>query len=615
MASRKNLKNYNLNIDYDIDLLFDNEEEKEKILHLTEFEREQIINEKIQKYEEKRERELLLNENKFDNAKDAIQDIKNKRNATNKNNKKLVKNNYIKKEDNLNDSYESGEISAVLSDDSKKDEDFFISPRKKNKKLVIKHNEYNNKDKNIFSDNEETYSQNNNKAIDEFTDSIIDVSDNELLESNFELNIAELEKIRISREDFERYYDHKLFDKAVLNCPVKLNVGGSNSKSNNDRYMIATIKEVLDLPDEPYKVVGNNKQFTKHFIAKHAEEEKKFNFAFVSNACFDQFEFDKWLSRNKKANIKVYTKEDIKMHQLNLSQMKNYIYSQEEIIQKVNTIRFNKIKNRDSSLNITQELDNLNEKYEACKMKIIDLEDDINRLQSNTNNDNTIIKDIKEQIAFKNKEINTYKIQIQEIDSYLKILKEMQLNRLNLNKSISKNEIAFKINQRNLANQKKIDIEKRTLKIIKDKDNIENSNIGNPYKRRECNPITLFSNNNDNKDTNNNSTLNNTINNIVMTKVQEDLHSGTPKDLYDNKKKEIELRREIYKNFDKKCKDISIDELIEKLDKANNNLMVSKKGYFGILDNAKINIYDYIKLDNERLMKKYNIIDIKDIGL
>lgn len=615
MASRKNLKNYNLNIDYDIDLLFDNEEEKEKILHLTEFEREQIINEKIQKYEEKRERELLLNENKFDNAKDAIQDIKNKRNATNKNNKKLVKNNYIKKEDNLNDSYESGEISAVLSDDSKKDEDFFISPRKKNKKLVIKHNEYNNKDKNIFSDNEETYSQNNNKAIDEFTDSIIDVSDNELLESNFELNIAELEKIRVSREDFERYYDHKLFDKAVLNCPVKLNVGGSNSKSNNDRYMIATIKEVLDLPDEPYKVVGNNKQFTKHFIAKHAEEEKKFNFAFVSNACFDQFEFDKWLSRNKKANIKVYTKEDIKMHQLNLSQMKNYIYSQEEIIQKVNTIRFNKIKNRDSSLNITQELDNLNEKYEACKMKIIDLEDDINRLQSNTNNDNTIIKDIKEQIAFKNKEINTYKIQIQEIDSYLKILKEMQLNRLNLNKSISKNEIAFKINQRNLANQKKIDIEKRTLKIIKDKDNIENSNIGNPYKRRECNPITLFSNNNDNKDTNNNSTLNNTINNIVMTKVQEDLHSGTPKDLYDNKKKEIELRREIYKNFDKKCKDISIDELIEKLDKANNNLMVSKKGYFGILDNAKINIYDYIKLDNERLMKKYNIIDIKDIGL
>ena len=535
MASKR--KQQNIEIDMDEDLIFENEEEKRKIYSLPQIEREEIILDKIQKYQEKKDREQLLQEEKYIEApkkekqKEALEEIKRKK--LTKVNRKI--------------SSEDGEISV---DNENEDE------------------ESSDNDESIFDLNEE------NKAI---------------TEHKFTLDIRELEKIKVSRLFFQTFHDHKMFNQTVINCAVRLNLGGNKKSTHN--YMIGVIKEVITVPNEPYTI--GDKKYNKYFIAKHGDSEKRFSFSIVSNSNFEEFEFEKWKMRLERAGMQLPDMEYINKKEEEIEKMKNYKYDDEEYFQLILDKKMEKIRNKDKNLNITHEVEEFSEKYEASKQKLKELEDEFPKIASSEKRNKA------------KKEIEDLKKIIHDLEHYMTILIEMQGNRIEESKEKTKNELSYKINQKNLEKQKEKNVQNR---LLKNKRLLEESNnAANPYKRRECNPMSLFT-----KDIDVTAPVIQ-IDNIKMTKVDDDPYAGTPKELYDRRREEIEKNKIMFEKFNNDFNE-KANKLMSKFTNSTKLLSQEKKGHYGVLNTSRINVKEYITNDNDKLLEKYGITDVKSLS-
>lgn len=521
-------------IDINIIMTFANDEERRKFDELPQLEREQIYHEKYLEYQQRLDREKLLSDSGIggNRKKAAIEEIKQKRiEVANKANKA--------------EEYESGEIE-----------------------------------------------ESENQADDS---SLLEVNDlNNEIQDEFILSCAELEKVRVSRLLFEKYHSHKYFQLAFKGAYVKLNLGGGGQKKQALSYMIAEIKDIFSVQEEPYKI--NEATYNTYFTAKHGESEKKFAFSFVSNSNFEEFEFTKWKQRLSKAGIPLPDRITVNQKEQDIEKMKNYVYSHEEKLKTINDNRYLKIKNRDKTLNVTLERAEIEEHYEACKMKIKDLKDDYGNCKTE--------KEKRETETA----ISKFKSEYLRLEECLEILKDMQEQRLNESKAISQNVLAFKINQKNLENQKLIDNQNRLLnkKRVQDEYNPD----ANPYRRRECNPMSLFSSNRKNDDT---AVVNRIeLGNIKMTKIDEDSYIGTPKELYDRRRADLKKNEAIFEKFEKNFS-TKEEELINRLVETTNAIQATKKGYYGLLESAKIDIGNYIYYNNQKLLAKYKIEDPRTI--
>lgn len=520
-------------IDINLIMTFANDEERRKFEELPQLEREQIYHEKYLEYQQRLDREKLLSGDSGlggNRKKAAIEDLKQKR---------IEVANKAKLEE-----YESGEIeeSDNVADDA----------------------------------------------------SLLQVNDlNNEIQDEFILTCAELEKVRVSRLLFEKYHTHKLFMQAFKGAYVKLNLGGGQKKQAGS-YMIAEIKDIYNLKEEPYKI--NETTYNTYFTAKHGDKEKKFSFSFVSNSNFEDYEFSKWKQIMSKSGILLPDRAKINSKEQDIENMKNYVYSHEEMLKTINENRFQKIKNRDKNLNLTLERADIEEHYEACKMKIKDLKEDYGNCKTE--------REKRETEA----SINKFKSEFIRLEECLEVLKDMQEHRLNESKTNSQNVLSYKINQKNIENQKLIDNQNRLLN--KKRVQGEFNPDANPYRRRECNPMSLFSSNRQTQDNKNPNRIE--LENIKMTKVDEDPYNGTPKQLYDRRRTDLKKYEAIFQKFENNFSSKE-EELINRLVETTNNLQASKKGYYGLLESAKIDISDYIYYNNQKLLTKYKVEDPNSI--
>lgn len=103
-------------------------------------------------------------------------------------------------------------------------------------------------------------------------------------------NRDELNKLRISRHKIERFIALPMFDKIVLNCFVRINIGNNNGRPV---YRVAEIVGVV----ETAKIYQFGKCRTnKGFRLKHGSQERVFRLEFISNQDFTDSEYQKWLS-------------------------------------------------------------------------------------------------------------------------------------------------------------------------------------------------------------------------------------------------------------------------------------------------------------------------------
>ena len=383
--------------------IFKDEDEKKEIMEKPEIEKEKIIFERIEALNLEKEKSQLYNK------------------ADNQENKSAVKK---KSSDALDESDSESESGEVHNDDG---------------------------------DYESNKSRRKNSDISGGTDSVFTDEEMNPPKKEIKYNITENEinKIRLARKFFEKYYEIPIFDENIKGAFVKINI---STNAGTSKYILGTIKEIIIKQDKQYKF-GNHK-INKYVNVSHANKDKVFNFNYLSNSEATENEVNTWKTHMENHKLPLPTEENIKQISDNIKKVSDYCYSNAEINEMLNKKKETKIKNNDKNINITSELDALNEKYNSLIEKY-----------NESHEDKYLLESQKTKKA---------------IHSLEKMNKERELKEIER----SKQDVVVQINERKLEKQRQDDIKYSLLQKKKQREN--KNTILSQYTRKNCNPKNLF---------------------------------------------------------------------------------------------------------------------------
>ena len=440
--------------------IFKNEEDKLRILSMKEVEKEKIIAERVEKLNHKKEIEEL---NKL---------VKDKNDKINENKK-----NKINDDDNYSiESEESGEI---------KNDDKNYSKRKKT----------NNSD-----DNESSISMSYG-------------DDKQIKKEAPSITIEELEKIRLNRDFFIKYYNYPIFDDYVKGAFIRVNLSSMGIKNMNDDfsgYSIGAIDKIIIDDSKPYNFMGNRcNKYVKLLLT-----ELNFDFKVISNSKILDIDLKRWLNEKQK----IPTSEEIQKIQQNIETIMKYELKTEELNNILNQKKKDRITYKDSTLNVTKELDLTIEKYRYYKEKYEEekerekREKEKGKKEKEKEKENAKNKKNKkadknedddyeeeeegeenEKVKEKEKEKENLKEKyykaMKELEEDIKLLEKMKEERDKKAKINSENDIVAKINE-DIRKKQKLD-EKKSL-LSKKRKKERNDKEHKVFKRVDCHPTTLF---------------------------------------------------------------------------------------------------------------------------
>ena len=422
--------------------IFYNEEDKLKILSMKDLDREKIIAERVEKLNIKRERDELLNDKKD----------KNNENKKNKNN---IDENYS------SDSEESGEI---------KNEHKNTSKRKKTANSIV--------------DEESSLSM----EIDE---------DKQVKGETRNITLEEIEKIRLNRDFFAKYYNYSIFDENVKGAFIRINLSsmGKVIDFNYSGYDIGEIETIIINENRPYNFMGN--KCTKYIKLKYStsDDPDLFNFKVISNGKILEVELNRWL----KDKEKLPSSEDIALVQQNIAKIKSHMLTNDELNNILAQKKKDRIKYKDSTLNVTQELDLAIEQYRYYKEKYEEEKEKENKEKmekGEKGEKGEKDKEKGEKGGEKNEKENYLKL-MKEIEEDIKQLEKMKEERDKKEKMNSENDIVAKINE-DIRKKQRMD-EKMSL-LTKKRKKDRNDSEHKIFKRVDCHPTTLFDKKNKNNE-------------------------------------------------------------------------------------------------------------------
>lgn len=396
---------------YTDEQLFENDEERNKILAMSEFQKEMIIAERIDKLNMEKEREALLN----------------KKHEGDKSKKKEAP----QTKDFLSDSNYS-EDGQIKSDDEWSDERFH--KMKRNRALSPSSSS-------SLSDSEDDRKKPKKEVV-------------------FNVSLNDIEKVKITRQFCERYWDIPIFDENIKDTFVKINIyagKSSSSTSGNTGYILGKIKEIQTNTSKPYVFIG--KQCVKYINVVHANREKLFTFNVISNSSLTENEFNQWKSHMESHKLELPSKDSLHELAAQIIKIKNFKYSNEELSMMINKKMEEKIKNKDKNINITYQLDLLTEKYNAAKAKFEETKDP------------------------------KYLEIAQKAEPEIETLKKMKEEREKRESLRAEKDLVTQINKKNMERQRMEDLK---FSLLNKKKQREENDIYNPYKRKHCLPQNLY---------------------------------------------------------------------------------------------------------------------------
>lgn len=524
--------------------LFKDEEEKQKILGLKDVEKEMIIYDKLNILDQKKEREKLLGEKHTKNIEPPKKKGRTELSPSN------------------SDSQELGEI--VTKEEK---------TRKRRKE--------------------------SNSSNDDHTSSL-DSSEKEIekpkKEKVLSITLEEIEKVKLTRNFFSQYNNVPIFQENVKNAFIRVNLRstGKQTSSSSSGYIIGTIKEVFTEPDKPYTFMGS--KCNKYVRLKHAAIDRDFDFKVISNSNIQEEELNLWLEHLEKDNQTPPSGTELAEIQKKIEEIVKYNLTEEELSKILNEKKSDRIKYKDSTINITELLDLAKERYNLAK-------DD-----------------------YKAKKEKKYFDIMNETEKEIKTLEKMKEERDRREKLRSENDIVVKINEETIKRQKMDDLKNNLLqkKRINEIDNFEHI----VFKRVDCHPSNLFETSSNEKEKENedkqkkikeeNERKNNNENNVkpklVVKKKQE---KNTNYILTQKLKK--------FKTFIEDKKDI-IDEMMEyeklkndnekeKKDSNNINDKIDMSFFFNLANINYKTFYKNINDENKKntLDPKVKIIKLEDL--
>lgn len=127
----------------------------------------------------------------------------------------------------------------------------------------------------------------------------LDSEDNVKKPSQISLN--DIQRIFIKRSFIESNWDLPMFESAVKDSFVKINMSANRNSSNG--YLLGQIKSIVDIPDKPYEFRG--KTITKYLSVSHANSNKNFTYFVISNSQLTEQEFTTWYNRMEKVIFEI----------------------------------------------------------------------------------------------------------------------------------------------------------------------------------------------------------------------------------------------------------------------------------------------------------------------
>ena len=288
----------------------------------------------------------------------------------------------------------------------------------------------------------------------------IEDDDKQIEKESTVITLEDIKKIVLTRKFFEKYYFYPNFDQNVKGAFVRINfssTGDLNLPEYTAGYSLEEIEEIVT--DKIYDFAGN--KCKKGIKLKNLLEVV--NFLVVSNSDVLEDEFNK-LKSGEKPNIP--TKEEIEKIQKNIDNIRNKELTSDELREIIAQKKKDRIKYKDSTLNVTEELDRAYEEYRALKE----------------------IYDEKKK-EMKDEEKENYNKKIKELEEDIKQLEKMKEERDLRAKKYLENDIVAKINE-DIKEKRKMD-EKMSL-LAKKRKNALNDKEHKLFKRVDCHPSNLF---------------------------------------------------------------------------------------------------------------------------
>ena len=394
----------NLYHGYTAEQVFKDIDEEKRVLGMKEVEREKFLFDRVINLKEEEERQILFNE---------------------KENKK--KNNESKKNKSIyNEQSESEEMGEIKEPKSR-------SKRKKS-----------------FDSNGEESSLSIKDEEDE----------KQIKKESLTITLEDIKKIVLNRKFFEKYYFYPNFEEKVKGAFIRVNLSSTGDISQPEYttgYSLDEIDEIV--PNPMYDFAGN--KCTKGIKLKNLSIVVKF--LVISNSEILEEEFNK-LKGGEKPNIP--SKEDLIKIQKNIDEIKNKVLSPDELKAILTQKKKDRIKYKDQTLNVTEELDRAYEEYRAL---------------------NETYEDKKENMEDDEKE--NYLRKKKELEDDIKQLEKMKEERDIKAKLFLENDIVAKINE-DIKEKRKLD-EKMSL-LAKKRKNALNDKEHKLFKRVDCHPSNLF---------------------------------------------------------------------------------------------------------------------------
>jgi RNA polymerase-associated protein RTF1 len=416
--------------------LYENEEDRNRINSMSELDRERILDDRIKKLLERKEREAVLMKQSTDlgtnRRKDALQDIKKKRSERRDRQEGIRVDHDMENVSSISSDSESGEI---------EDENDYSSSSYRDHSDDSKRNR-------------RKYKRSRSRSRSSSDDEVLSFESGEKKKKEATLTLQDIERMKVTRSFLEKYWEIPIFDQSVLGCFVRINYLARSTSSSS--YFLAQIKRIIENKDKPYNL--GNKQCTKYIIIEHDQAEKPLGFNIVSNSPINEVEFRQWKDRMEKFKHSLPSMETVKRCMENLEKVKTYVYSKEQFEEMINKKKDLKIQRQDKRMNITYELALVSEEYNSAKQKYEESKN--------------------EQYLMRMNELKP------KLDSLMKMAQEREKDELNR----AEVDTAALINRRNKEKQRLNDLKHS---LINRKKNRNDPNI-NPYKRRDCRPMNLF---------------------------------------------------------------------------------------------------------------------------
>lgn len=137
----------------------------------------------------------------------------------------------------------------------------------------------------------------------------------------------QLNQLRLSRHKMERFVNLPIFERVVMNCFVRINIG-NNAQNQKPVYRVAEIVGVV----ETAKIYLLGKTRTNRGLRlRHGTQERVFRLEFISNQEFSESEYHKWIEQCATQNVTLPSLDMIDKKKKDITEALNYEFKDEDV--------------------------------------------------------------------------------------------------------------------------------------------------------------------------------------------------------------------------------------------------------------------------------------------